>query len=225
MTELRDPPLDMEFLQGLVEQEGGKETTRGCRGNVGQRWNSLFLLVTIGNYCPDVGRKPPHGSERRANVLRMKHRFALKKDVEAPITEGDFDLQGKINSGALFNDFFHVAKEFSVSGSVRRQGSPDLAGGAGYVGTLRGRAGAERGQRTCSPLAELFAPASEAIPMLTAEQVRNITKCKLGSLRLADASTVLKSLCFDFDARVGGRRCVKCRFPETAQAAPLGKRT
>ena len=111
VPELKQAPLDMELLKGIVEQEGARITSRQCHGNVNQ-WNPTALLVTIGNYCPDFGEVPPDGTEHRVNVLAMTNRFAVEADPEALVIEGDFSLKARINKGLVFNDFLHVAKEF-----------------------------------------------------------------------------------------------------------------
>ena len=111
VPELKQAPLDMELLKGIVEQEDARITSRQCHGNV-NRWNPTALLVTIGNYCPDFGEVPPDGTERRVNVLAMTNRFAVEADPEALVFKGDFSLKARINKGLVFNDWSHVAKEF-----------------------------------------------------------------------------------------------------------------
>ena len=107
----QDEALDMEMLKALVEQEGARITSRKCRGNT-SRWRPTALIVTIGNYCPNFGAKPPDGTERRVNVLTMTNRFAVKPDPDMMVLQGDFTLKGRINKGLVWNDFFHVARAF-----------------------------------------------------------------------------------------------------------------
>ncbi len=68
----QDEALDMEMLKALVEQEGARITSRKCRGNT-SRWRPTALIVTVGNYFPNYGAKPPDGTERRVDALTMRN--------------------------------------------------------------------------------------------------------------------------------------------------------
>jgi len=217
VPELRREVLDMEILKGIVEQEGAKITSRQCRGNV-NRWNPSALLVTISNYCPDFGDVPPDGTERRVNVLAMKNRFALQADPEAMVMEGDFNLKAKINTGLVFNDFFHVAKAFYPF--LALYGDKICRTREVEVDTAEALA-PRTGDAEAAPwYMETFAPVDVEHEALTPQQVRQMTMEKLCLRRHADATTELKKLGFNMEARISSTvRGVKFKFPGAAMAS------
>ena len=224
VPELKREVLDMDVLKGIIEQEGARITSRQCRGNV-NRWNPSALLVTIGNYCPDFGDSPPDGTERRVNVLAMKNRFAVQADPESMVLLGDFSLKAKINKGLIFNDFFHVAKAFYpflalYGDKIRRPRTVELD-------TAEALAPRETEASGTPWYLEIFAPADADHEPLLPQQVRQMTLEKLGLRRLTDATTELKKLGFNLEARdsSGNARCVRFKFPATSKAVPVARKS
>ena len=223
VPELTRDALDMDILKAIVEQEGAKITSRQCRGNV-NRWNPTALLVTIGNYCPDFGDRPPDGTERRVNVLAMKNRFAVEADPEAMVLQGDFSLKGEINKGLLFNDFFHVAKAFypflALYGDKIRR--PRFVA----EDTAEALAARSSTEVVVPWYLEIFVPADVDHVALMPSEVRKMTLEKLGLRRLADATTELKKEGFDLDSRdsTGSTRCARFRFPNTSKAVAVARK-
>jgi hypothetical protein len=221
VPELKQGVLDMEVLKGLVEQEGGKYTSRECRGNV-NRWNPSALLVTVGNYCPDFGSPPVHGAERRVNVLAMTTRFALTADPEALLEAGDFNLKGKINSGAVFNDWFHVTRAFypflALYGDKVRQPKSVERDTKDAVHPE----GADEVEGPRAPWhSTVFCPADDTHLALTPARVRKLAQAALNLSRVSDASSELKALGFDLNANLGTARCVRFRFHAGGKLVPV----
>jgi hypothetical protein len=217
VPELKQEVVNMELLKSIIEQEGALISSRERRGNV-DRWQPSALLVTLGNYCPDFGQVPVDSTERRVNVLAMTTRFGLHADPDMNVQKGDFDLKARINSGEVFNGFFHVAAAFypflKLYGDKIRQPRKVIADTheALNMGAAEKDAGGEPW------FLKIFQAADDTHPPLKQTEVRMLTKEKLSLSRIADATTALVKEGFQMDKVMGKLRGVYFRFPGLSKA-------